>query len=153
MLYKIMSIRISDSKDLKCAKIETHPMKNDQNDEKIKIFWNSQNRSGIIPESRDYKNHFLKDFFMQNHRFYENLAINNFYLETPGHDDSRHSNSQFSMLTHVCGVVWGPLGILPHGAKHSLCSLALGWPPAENRGSATLLPKINLSLIFRSCWR
>ena len=38
MLYKIMSIRISDSKDLKSAKIETRPMKNDQNGEKNQNF-------------------------------------------------------------------------------------------------------------------
>ena len=52
MLYKLVPTRISDSKDLRCAKIETHPMKNHQNDEKIKIFGYSQNDSEIIPESK-----------------------------------------------------------------------------------------------------
>ena len=37
MLYKLLPTRISDSKDLRCAKIETHPMKNHQNDEKSKF--------------------------------------------------------------------------------------------------------------------
>ena len=38
MLYKLISTRISDSKDLRCAKIETYPMKTDENDEKSKFF-------------------------------------------------------------------------------------------------------------------
>jgi len=54
MLYKLISIRISDSKDLRCAKIETNLMKTDQNDGKIKIFGYSQNDSEIIPESKNH---------------------------------------------------------------------------------------------------
>ena len=38
MLYNMISTRISDSKDLRCAKIETYPMKTDENDEKSIFF-------------------------------------------------------------------------------------------------------------------
>ena len=59
MLYKLVPTRISDSKELRRAKIETHPMKNHQNYEKIKIFGYPQNHSEIIPESKtDAKNIF-----------------------------------------------------------------------------------------------
>ena len=75
MLYKLVPTRISDSKDLRCAKIETYPMKNHQNDEKMKFFGYSQNDSEIIPESKNQcKKQFLIDFFMQNHKFYRNFG-------------------------------------------------------------------------------
>ena len=74
MLYKLISTRISDSKDLRCAKIETYPMKTDQNDEKIKQIWHSQNWSEIVPESINWRpKQFFDDIFIQNHRFYEDL--------------------------------------------------------------------------------
>ena len=72
MLYRILWTRISDSKDLRWDKIETYPMKTDQNDEKFKIFWHSQNWSVIIPESINWvPKQFFDDNFIQNHRFYE----------------------------------------------------------------------------------
>ena len=134
MLYKLVPTRISDSKDLRCAKIETHPMKNHQNDEKIKIFGYSQNDSEIIPESKNQcKKQFLIDFFMQNYRFYGNLENIKFHAKIPENDDSRHHDYQIFHADACVRCCAGSYGFPPHGAKHSLCSMTLGQPPAENQ--------------------
>ena len=97
------------------------------------------------------KKQFLIDIFIPNDRIYEDLKIIRFYPKTPGNRDSGHQKCQVFHADACVRCCAGSRGFPPHGAKHSLCSLALGWPPAENRGSATLPPKINLSLIFQSC--
>ena len=154
MLYKMLQTRILDSRYKIGANLQTELSKNDENDEKIKFFWYSQNQSGIIPASINWHpKQFFDDIFIPNHRIYEDLKIIRFYPKTPGNRDSGHQKSQVFHADACVRCCAGSRGFPLHGAKHSLCSLALGWPPAENRGSATLPPKINLSLIFQSCWR
>ena len=53
MLYKMLQTRILDSRYKIGANLQTELSKNDKNDQKIELFWYSQNQSGIIPESKN----------------------------------------------------------------------------------------------------
>ena len=76
---------------------------------------------------------FLIDLFMQNYRFYGNLENIKFHAKILENDDSRHHDYQIFHADACVRCCAGSYGFSPHGAKHSLCSMALGQPPAENQ--------------------
>ena len=101
---------------------------------KFKIFGYSQNDSEIIPESKNQcKKQFWIDFLMQNYKFYGNLENIKFHAKIPENDDSRHHDYQIFHADACVRCCAGSYGFPPHGAKHSLCSMGLGQPPAENQ--------------------
>ena len=94
----------------------------------------SQNDSEIIPESNNQcEKPFLIDFLMHNYKFYGNLENMKFHAKIPENDDSRHHDYQIFHADACVRCCAGSYEFPPHGAKHSLCSMALGQPPAENQ--------------------